>query len=78
MHWETLEHPLYSPDLSPCDYFLFAAMKKSLGGDRFVNNDEVEEHVRNWLTMRPQTFFNKECLSSQIVGKSVPSVQEAM
>ncbi|CAH2020004.1 unnamed protein product [Acanthoscelides obtectus] len=30
MHWETLEHPPYSPDLSPCDYHLFAPMKYAL------------------------------------------------
>ena len=50
MHWETLDHPPYSPDLSPCDYFLFAPVKESLGlgGERFENNDEVEEYVRNW------------------------------
>ena len=35
MHWETLAHPPYSPDVSPCDYFLFATMKESLGEERF-------------------------------------------
>ena len=47
MHWETLDHPPYSPDLSPCDYFLFVPIKESLGGERFQNNDEVEEYVHN-------------------------------
>lgn len=59
MRWETLEHPPYSPDLSPCDYFLFAPLKESLGGKRFENNEEVEEYVRNWLTTRPQTFYEE-------------------
>ena len=78
MHWETLDHPPYSPDLSPCDYFLFVPMKESLGGDRFKNSDEVEEYVHNSLTTRFQTFLNKACLSFQIIGKSVLSVQETM
>jgi transposase len=25
--WEILEHPPYSPDMSPCDYDLFAKIK---------------------------------------------------
>ncbi|KAJ8960018.1 hypothetical protein NQ318_009454 [Aromia moschata] len=28
MHWEQLEHPTYSPNLSPCDYYLFGPLKK--------------------------------------------------
>lgn len=59
MHWEILDHPPYSPDLSPCDFFLFAPMKQSLGGERFENNEDVEEYVRNWLSTRPQTFFEE-------------------
>lgn len=27
-----------------------------LGGKRFEGNEEVEEHVRHWLTAGPQTF----------------------
>ncbi|XP_026316211.1 histone-lysine N-methyltransferase SETMAR-like [Hyposmocoma kahamanoa] len=57
--WETLEHPPYSPDLSPCDYFLFAPLKESLGGKRFKSNDDVEKHVRDWLTTRPQSFYEE-------------------
>ena len=59
MHWETLDHSLYSPGLSLCDYFLLAPMKESLGGEQFENNGEVEEYVCSWLTMRPQTFFEQ-------------------
>ena len=57
MHWEIFAHPPYSPDLSPCHYFLIVPMKESLGWERFENNDEVEEYVRNLLTMCPQTFL---------------------
>ena len=28
--WEILEHPPYSPDMSPCDYDLFTKVKESL------------------------------------------------
>lgn len=32
MFWTPLEHPPYSPDLSPCDYHLFGPLKEALGG----------------------------------------------
>ncbi|KAA6311066.1 MAG: hypothetical protein EZS28_056198, partial [Streblomastix strix] len=35
-------HPPYSPDLSPCDYFLFGYMKRNLQGNTF---NTVEESV---------------------------------
>jgi len=45
MCWETLEHLSYSPDLSPCEYFLFEPLKELFGAKRFTINEEVEEHV---------------------------------
>ncbi len=30
-----LPHPPYSPDLAPCDFFLFLYLKKQLRGQRF-------------------------------------------
>lgn len=57
LHWETLEHPPYSPDLSPCDFHLFGPLKEALGGQHFESNDDVEEFVRNWLKTRPETFY---------------------
>ena len=39
--YELLPHPLYSPDLVPSDYWLFANLKKMLQGKRFGSNEEV-------------------------------------
>jgi len=33
--YELLPHPPYSPDLAPCDFFLFPNLKKSLAGQKF-------------------------------------------
>jgi len=33
--------PPYSPDLAPCDFFLFPRMKRDLKGRRFQNVEEV-------------------------------------
>jgi len=36
-------HPPYSPDLAPCDLFLFPRMKKVLKGKRFADLEEVKK-----------------------------------
>jgi histone-lysine N-methyltransferase SETMAR len=36
-----LPHPRYSPDLAPCDFFLFPNMKKWLCEKRLASNEEV-------------------------------------
>ncbi|VVC36211.1 Transposase, type 1 [Cinara cedri] len=36
----TVSHPPYSPDLSPCDFFLFPRMKRNMKGKRFADIDE--------------------------------------
>ena len=33
---EVLPHPPYSPDLAPCDFFLFPRIKKELKGKVFI------------------------------------------
>lgn len=58
LSWTTLEHPPYSPDLSPCDYHLFGPLKEALGGQRFDNDVAVEDFVRNWLMMQPSSFYD--------------------
>src|SRR5258705_4248364 len=39
--WEVLEHPPYSPDMSPCDYNLFPKLKEPLRGIRFPDVPSV-------------------------------------
>ena len=38
--WEILEHPPYSPDMSSCDYSLFAQVKEPLRGTRYNTRDK--------------------------------------
>ena len=56
MHWTTLEHAPYSPDLSPCDFHFFGPLKEALGGQRFEDDESVEEFVRKWLVTQPRSF----------------------
>jgi len=37
-----MKHPPYSPDLAPCDFFLFPKIKSALKGTRFGSVDAVK------------------------------------
>ena len=39
----------YSPDLTPCDFWLFPKLKSSLKGKRFQIIDETQENMMGWL-----------------------------
>jgi len=53
----TLPHPPYSPDLAPCDFFLFPKMKLQLKGRRFDRVEEIQRESQNVLGMlREQDF----------------------
>ena len=45
--WEVFNHPPYSPDLAPSDFYLFLHLKKFLSGQcqRFQNDREAEMSV---------------------------------
>ena len=42
--WELLEHPPYSPDLAPCDFYLFPKLKDMLRDCRFEDEDHSRGH----------------------------------
>lgn len=54
--WTVIEEPFFSPDLSPCDYYMFGPLKGKLGGHRFDKDTAVGTFVRNWLKTRPPFF----------------------
>ncbi|XP_011865779.1 PREDICTED: histone-lysine N-methyltransferase SETMAR-like [Vollenhovia emeryi] len=45
--WEALTHPPYSPDLSPCDFHIFGALKKDIRGRRFASDAEVHAWIQS-------------------------------
>ena len=55
--FQQLNHPPYSPDLAPSDYFLFRVMKKILRGKRFSGDEEVKEAVTTWFEEQSKHFF---------------------
>ena len=46
---KTLFHASYSPDLAPCDFWLFPQLKKRLMGRRFDSDEEVKRAVEGIL-----------------------------
>jgi len=43
------EHPPYSPDLAPCDFFLFPKIKSALKGTRVESEDAVKAKATQLL-----------------------------
>ena len=43
-----LSHPPYSPDLSPCDFFLFPLIKKTLSGRRYESQSALGSAICTW------------------------------
>jgi histone-lysine N-methyltransferase SETMAR len=51
--------PPYSPDIAPCDFFLFGYLKQHLDGKRFTSEDQVIAAVMEVFDKIPlQTFQN--------------------
>jgi transposase len=63
--FQQLNHPPYSPDLAPSDYFLFRVMKKFLWGKRFSSDEEVKEAVTTWFAEQSKDFFSRGIKSLQ-------------
>ena len=59
----TLEHPPYSPDLAPCDFFLFPKIKSVLKGTHFSDIDSIKKAVMTELKKIPENAF-QECFES--------------
>lgn len=55
--FECLEHPPYSPDLAPSDFYLFPRLKEDLRGHKFANDSEVMAAVEAFLKSPEKYFF---------------------
>ncbi|KAG5333101.1 SETMR methyltransferase, partial [Acromyrmex charruanus] len=51
------DHPPYSPDLAPSDFYLFPKLKESLGGHHFNSNDEVKDFVKLFFKKQGTDFY---------------------
>ena len=56
--FQEIEHPLYSPDLAPSDYYLFSKLKKDLRGRKFDDDEEVKSAVmEHFADKDPEDFL---------------------
>ena len=53
-HWDTFDHPPYSPDLAPSDIHLFLKMKEHLDGKRHADDEDLQHAVVDWLNSQPR------------------------
>ena len=52
-----LDHPAYSPDLAPSDYYLFRNLKSHLRGVRYPDDEALKEAVKEWLEGQTEDFY---------------------
>jgi transposase len=60
-----ISHPHYSPDLAPCDFFLFPKMKIKLKGRRFDTVEEIQAESQKVLMTLIQKDFQDSFRSWQ-------------
>ncbi|GBP28881.1 Mariner Mos1 transposase [Eumeta japonica] len=52
-----IDHPPYSPDLAPNDYFLFSNLKKELRGRRFVDDNQMKMAVESQFDYKEKEYI---------------------
>ena len=57
--WELMKHPPYSPDLAPCDFWLFKKVKEEFRGKRFKTDIELATAVDLFIHQIPKSEFEK-------------------
>lgn len=55
--FEEINHPPYSPDLAPSDYYLFPNLKKDLRGKRFVDDEELKAAINEHFSGKEESYF---------------------
>ena len=58
LRFELLDHPPYSSDLAPSDFFLFPDLKTALGGQRFSSNEEAITFVNNYFAEKNAEYYS--------------------
>jgi len=61
-----MEHPLYSPDLAPNDFWLFPKIKSALKGRRFWDTEEIKK-----MTTAPKAIPQQEFQSVSNCGRNI-------
>ena len=54
---KVLNHPPYSPDLSPCDFFLFPRLKIMLSGNKYMSRSSLGSAIYQCLQQIPKEDY---------------------
>ena len=54
---KVLNHPAYSPDLNPCDFFLFPRLKKMLSGNKYTSRSSLGSAIYQYLQQIPKEVY---------------------
>ena len=54
---KVLNHPPYSPDLNPCDFFLFPRLKKMLSGNKYMSRSSLGCTIYQCLQQIPKKDY---------------------
>jgi len=63
-----MDHSPYSPDLAPCDFWLFPKLKNALKGQRFTDLSDIQRNVKTLLPGIPEHDFQGCSGSGTIVS----------
>ena len=55
--FKLIDHPPYSPDLAPSDYFLFPNLKKHVAGKWYESDDDVISAVEDFFEGQEENFY---------------------
>jgi hypothetical protein len=70
-----MPQPPYSPDLAPCDFFLFPKAKSALKGHHFESTEDIQTSVTQALNNIPQAAFQESYKQWQHRWKTCVQVQ---
>jgi histone-lysine N-methyltransferase SETMAR len=67
LNFELVNHPPYSPDLAPSDYYLFRLLKRALKGTSFSDDNELVAAVNSFFDSQEESFYSDGilCLNSK-------------
>lgn len=57
--FDVVNHPPYSPDLAPSDFFLFGNLKNHIAGRHFSTNEEVKVAVEAFFDSKDESFYEE-------------------
>ncbi|KAI6659689.1 hypothetical protein LOD99_14613 [Oopsacas minuta] len=56
---ELIDHPPYSPDLTPCDFWLFPTTKRHIKGRRFDSETELSAAFLDAIDLIPESRYSR-------------------